>query len=194
MDRLTAQLTFLAEIDRLKGVLRQTRALAGERHENSAEHSWHLALMALTLVEHADEPVDLERVVRMVLVHDLVEIEAGDTFVYDTAARDAQAASEAAAAERLFGLLPPDQAAEFRALWDDFESFASPESRYAKALDRLNPILLNLASGGLAWLDHGVTLEQALAVNRPIAEASATLWEVAQAALREAERRGYLAG
>ncbi len=194
MDRLTAQLTFLAEIDRLKGVLRQTRALAGERHENSAEHSWHLALMALTLAEHADEPVDLERVVRMVLVHDLVEIEAGDTFVYDTAARDAQAASEAAAAERLFGLLPPDQAAEFRALWDDFESFASPESRYAKALDRLNPILLNLASGGLAWLDHGVTLEQALAVNRPIAEASATLWEVAQAALREAERRGYLAG
>lgn len=194
MDRLTAQLTFIAEIDRLKGVLRQTRALAGERHENSAEHSWHLALMALTLAEHADEPVDLERVVRMVLVHDLVEIEAGDTFVYDTAARDAQAASEAAAAERLFGLLPPDQAAEFRALWDDFESFASPESRYAKALDRLNPILLNLASGGLAWLDHGVTLEQALAVNRPIAEASATLWEVAQAALREAERRGYLAG
>ncbi|HAZ63019.1 MAG TPA: phosphohydrolase [Armatimonadetes bacterium] len=194
MDRLTAQLTFLAEIDRLKGVLRQTRALAGERHENSAEHSWHLALMALTLAEHADEPVDLERVVRMVLVHDLVEIEAGDTFVYDTAVRDAQAASEAAAAERLFGLLPPDQAAEFRALWDDFESFASPESRYAKALDRLNPILLNLASGGLAWLDHGVTLEQALAVNRPIAEASATLWEVAQAALREAERRGYLAG
>jgi len=192
MDRLAAQLAFITEIDRLKGVLRQNRVLRGERRENSAEHAWQLALMAIVLAEHANEPVDVARVVKMALLHDLVEIDAGDTFVYDVAARADQAAREEAAAQRIFGLLPADQAAEFRALWDEFESFATPESRFAKALDRLAPVLLNFASEGHAWRSHRVGSGQVLAINSRIAEGSQALWTVARETIEEAVRRGYL--
>ncbi len=194
MDRLAAQLAFITEIDRLKGILRQNRVLRGERRENSAEHAWQLALMAVVLAEHAREPVDVARVMKMALLHDLVEIDAGDTFVYDTVARANQVAVEQAAAERIFGLLPDDQAAEFRALWDEFESFATPESRFAKALDRLAPIILNCASEGAAWRQHGVNAERVLAVNAHIAEGSPALWEAAQALIANAVEQGHLAG
>ncbi|MBI5831826.1 MAG: HD domain-containing protein [Armatimonadetes bacterium] len=192
MDRLAAQLSFITEIDRLKGVLRQNRVLRGERRENSAEHGWQLAVMAIVLAEHANEPIDVARVVRMTLLHDLVEIDAGDTFVYDTVAREAQAAVEAAAAERIFGLLPADQAAEFRALWDEFESFATPESRFAKALDRLAPVMLNCASEGVAWRSHGVGADRVLGLNARIAEGSQALWDAARAMIEEAVRQGHL--
>ncbi|MBI2300863.1 MAG: HD domain-containing protein [Armatimonadetes bacterium] len=191
-ERLEQQVAFLVEIDRLKGVLRQTLITGSERRENSAEHSWQFALAALLLAEHANEPVDALKAARMALVHDLVEIDAGDTFVYDTAARVQQAEREQAAADRIFALLPADQAAELRALWDEFEAGATPEARYAKALDRLLPVLLNYHSRGHAWRAHGVTADRVRAVNSRMAEGSAALWDYASALIDRAVADGYL--
>lgn len=191
-ERLERQIGFLIEVDRLKGVLRQTLITGGERRENSAEHSWHFAVAALLLAEHANEPVDALKAARMALVHDLVEIDAGDTFVYDTAARAVQAERERAAAERVFGLLPPDQAGELRALWDEFEAGETAEARYAKALDRLLPVLLNYHTQGHAWRAHGVTADRVRAVNSRMAEGSAALWDYAAALIDRAVAEGYL--
>ena len=164
--RLAQQLAFLLEIDQLKHVLRQSPVADGSRAENTAEHSWHLALCALVLAEHANEPVDVAKVVTMLLIHDLVEIDAGDTFIYAThgqparQAADQQAAAEQAAADRIFALLPPEQAATLRALWDEFEAKTTAEARFAKAVDRLQPMLLNRASGGGSWKTHGITADR----------------------------------
>jgi len=153
--RLDAQMAFLMEADRLKTILRATPIADGSRPENSAEHSWHLALFALILSEHGQD-VDANRVVRMLLIHDLVEIDAGDAPIYGTHDSAAMAAREEAAADRLFGLLPPDQAAEYRALWEEFEANETPDARFAKSVDRFQPPNLNLASGGGSWTDYGV--------------------------------------
>lgn len=184
------QLAFLLEADRLKGIERMTRLLDGSRRENSAEHSWHLALFALVLHDHADEPVDLLRVLTMVLLHDLVEIDAGDTFAYDDAGHETKAEREQAAAERLFGLLPPDQGPGLRAIWDEFEHGQSAEARFALALDRLQPVLLNHARGGGPWRDHGVSVERVLDRNRVIEHGSRLLWSEAERRVRELEARG----
>lgn len=184
------QLAFLLEADRLKGIERMTRLLDGSRRENSAEHSWHLALFALVLHDHADEPVDLLRVLTMVLLHDLVEIDAGDTFAYDDAGHETKAEREEAAAERLFGLLPPDQGPRLRAIWDEFEHGQSAEARFALALDRLQPVLLNHARGGGPWRDHGVSVERVLDRNRVIEHGSRLLWSEAERRVRELEARG----
>ena len=161
--RLAEQINFVLEIDRLKTILRQTPIGDDSRQENTAEHSWHLALAAIVLAEHANEPVDIGRVVEMLLVHDLVEIDAGDTFVYlamDEAGRADQEAIEQAGADRIFGLLPPDQGARLRAVWDEFESKSSPEARFAKAVDRLQPMLLNRLAGGGSWSKHAITADR----------------------------------
>lgn len=161
--RLAEQINFVLEIDRLKTILRQTPIGDDSRQENTAEHSWHLALAAIVLAEHANEPVDIGRVVEMLLVHDLVEIDAGDTFVYlamDEAGRADQEALEQAGADRIFGLLPPDQGARLRAVWDEFESKSSPEARFAKAVDRLQPMLLNRLAGGGSWSKHAITADR----------------------------------
>ncbi|MFW2542647.1 HD domain-containing protein [Primorskyibacter sp. 2E107] len=158
-DRLTAQMAFLMEADRLKSVVRATRLADGSRQENSAEHSWHAALFALTLAEHAPKDIDTGKVVAMLLLHDLVEIDAGDAPVFgdhDAAAIEAQ---EQAAATRLFGMLPGDQAAAFRALWDEFEANETAEARFAKSLDRFVPPNLNLANGGGSWVDYKVSFD-----------------------------------
>ena len=155
--RLAQQLRFVAEADRLKAVLRQTRLMDASRRENSAEHSWHLALMAVVLAEYAPETTDLARVLEMLVLHDVIEIEAGDTFAYDAAANLDKAAREQAAATRTFGLLPQDLNARLRALWEEFEGGATNEARFANALDRLQPLLGNFYSGGGTWLEHGVT-------------------------------------
>lgn len=192
-DRLTQQLQFIAEIDRLKHILRQTWLLDASRRENDAEHSWHIAVMALLLVEHAEAPVDLSRVVRMLLIHDVVEIDAGDTFIYDTAGHADKDEREQRAAERIFGLLPPDQAAELRALWDEFEARDSAEARYAAAIDRLQPLMHNYLTQGKAWRAHGVTADQVLAMNRPrIGAASAALWQAAERMIAESVAKGWL--
>lgn len=193
-DRLESQLAFVLEIDRLKTVLRRTTLVDGSRRENSAEHSWHIALMAVLLEEHAAEEVDLGRVVRMLLVHDLVEIDAGDTFCYDPEANADKEERERCAAERIFGLLPADQGEELSALWEEFEARETAEARYANAVDRLQPMLHNLATEGCSWQKHDVGVEQVVERNAPIGEGAPILWEHARARLEEAVERGWLRG
>lgn len=190
-ERLARQIEFLVEIDKLKGVLRRSYVLDASRLENTAEHSWHLAMMALVLAEHADAPADLSTVLKMLVVHDLVEIDAGDTFVYDTAGAASKEAREQEAADRIFALLPDDQGAELRRLWEEFDSGDSPEARFARSLDRLMPLLHNVAAEGRSWQEHGITPDQVRARNAGIADGSAQLWAYAQALIRTAERRGY---
>jgi putative hydrolase of HD superfamily len=190
MDRLAQQIQFILEIDKLKSVYRRTYLINGERRENSAEHSWHLALLALVLAEHANEPLDVARVVKMVLIHDIVEVDAGDTYIYD--AQGDKVERERLAAIRLFGLLPADQAEEFRNLWEEFESGASPEARFAAALDRFIPQLHNFHTGGRSWQEHGITAERVLTRNVEISEGSVVLWQWTQMLIGNAVTKGIL--
>jgi putative hydrolases of HD superfamily len=183
--RLRQQLEFILEIDALKGVLRRSYLIGNDRHENSAEHSWHLAVAAMLLAEHAKVAVEVSKVIRLVLVHDLVEIDAGDTFIYDEAGNVGKAAREQVAANRLFGLLPEDQAQEFMYLWREFEDRETPEAKFAFALDRLMPILHNVFTQGRSWKEHGIRQEQTLAKNRPIEEGSPILWQAAESLIKE---------
>jgi putative hydrolases of HD superfamily len=192
-ERLRQQLDFIVEIDKAKNIFRQTYLMDGKRFENDAEHSWHLGIMAFLLLEHAAEPgLDVFRVVKMVLAHDLVEIDAGDTYCYDEEAGKDKAARELAAAERIFGLLPPDQGAELRALWDEFEATETPESRYAGALDRLQPLLHNYLTDGRAWRAHGISRAQVIARCHPIATGAPALWKYAEELIDSAVDKGYL--
>jgi putative hydrolase of HD superfamily len=190
--RLGRQLAFLIEVDRLKTVLRASTLAAAARRENDAEHSWHLALMVPVLAEYADEPIDVGHTIKLVVVHDLVEIYAGDTPLYDDELRTSQAERELAAAERLFGLLPDDQAREFRALWDEFEARVTPEARFAKAIDRLEPNLLNWMAGGGTWLTPGVTVDTVRTRTAHIGEASTALGEAMAAVIDNASRNGWI--
>lgn len=191
--RLLKQLEFVREIDKAKGVLRQSVLLDHSRRENDAEHSWHLAVMAILLEEHAKEPVDLLKVVKMLLIHDIVEIDAGDTYAYDIKAHDDKEERERRAAERIFGLLPEEQGEEFRRLWEEFEARETPEARYAAAMDRFQPLMFNYFTEGATWKAHGVTREQVVARNRHIQEGSEPLWQCAVELIDEAVKKGYLA-
>jgi len=191
-ERLQQQLTFVVELDELKGILRRTRLIATERRENSAEHSWHLTAMALVLSDCANAPVDLPHVLKMLIVHDIVEIDAGDTYCYDETAKQDKAQREQEAATRIFGLLPPNQAQELRALWDEFEARATPEAQFANALDRLMPLLHNLLTGGGSWTENSISKAQVLERCRPIQDGSDTLWRVAQSIIDIGVARGYL--
>jgi len=192
-DRLARQVEFLLEVDRLKGIGRQSYVLGGARKENSAEHSWHVALMAVVLAEHAPAEVDVARVVRMLLVHDLVEIDAGDAYFYDAAANCAKPEREQAAAERIFRLLPADQATDLREAWEEFEAGESPEARFAKGMDRLMPLLHNHHSQGRSWLEHGIRREQVESRLLPdLAKASPAFLELARGLIDDAVRRGWL--
>lgn len=193
MERLEKQLALLIELDQLKSVLRRTRVKSADRRlENSGEHSWHVALMAVLMQEHANAPMDIARVMKMLLIHDVVEIDAGDTFVYDVAASKEQEEKELKAAERLFGMLPSDQGDELFALWKEFEAAQSDDAKYAKALDRLIPMLLNYHNDGQSWKEHGVTREQALTINKRIEFGSVTLWDKAKELIEEATEKGWL--
>lgn len=184
--RLKQQMEFLIEIDRMKEILRRTRVLDGSRYENDAEHSWHFAMMALVLAEYAQEPIDLFRVVQMALVHDIVEIDAGDTFAYDDQARQTQHERERRAAERVFALLPPDQAQSMRELWEEFVAQRTPEARFATALDRLTGVLANYCNGGGGWREFQVHKQKVLARNSFIEQSAPTLWEMARQMIDEA--------
>ncbi|NUQ66618.1 MAG: HD domain-containing protein [Pirellulales bacterium] len=193
LSRLARQIEFLVEVDKLKQVVRQTWLMDRSRRENDAEHSWHLAMFALLLTEHAAEPgIDLLRVIKMVMVHDLVEIDAGDTFAYDAVRAQDKDAREQLAADRIFAILPPDQAAEMRSLWDEFEARRTPEARYAAALDRFQPILHNYYTQGKAWQRHGITSDQVIARNRHIAEGTPDLWSHVESLIQDAVEKGYL--
>lgn len=190
--RLARQMQFIMELDKLKAVLRQTTLADCSRPENSAEHSWHLALMALLLAEYAPQPLDMRRALAMALLHDVVEIDAGDSFCYDAEALRTKDEREARAAARVFGLLPADQAAAARALWDEFEAGETNEARYVGALDRLQPLLMNYASGGGSWKRHGIALARILERCAPIGDACPLLWEYAQDVIREAVKRQFV--
>ncbi len=192
--RLARQIEFIVAVDRLKQVFRQTRLIDDRRPENDAEHSWHLALMAVVLQEYAAEEVDLAKVLAMHLIHDIVEIDAGDTFAYDDSGQSDKAERERAAAERLFGLLPGDQRASLLALWEEFEARETAEARYAAALDRLQPVLLNYHTDGSAWQRHGVRRSQVVAFNRHMAEGAPELWKFARELIDAAVDEGKLEG
>ncbi|WP_424356654.1 HD domain-containing protein [Methanocella sp. MCL-LM] len=191
-DRLRKQIEFIVEIDRLKHVIRQTYLMDSSRQENSAEHSWHFAVMAMLLAEYTDEPVDVFKAVKMALIHDVVEVDVGDIFIYDQDRMAEKEAMEKVAAKRLFGLLPSDQAEEYRALWEEFEARETPEARYAAAIDRLQPVLHNYYTHGKAWNVHGVRAENVLKVNSRIGNSSIELWSFAQEIIDESIRKGYL--
>jgi putative hydrolase of HD superfamily len=185
-DRLDRQIDFLLEIDRLKHVLRASPVADGSRKENSGEHSWHLAMFALVLADEAGPDVSIDRVIRMLLIHDIVEIDAGDTPIHGANIdRAAQERAEARAADRLFGLLPADQGAGLRSLWAEFEAGESPDARFAKALDRCQPPLLNLASGGGSWADYNVTLDHIdTRVGTPARRGAPALWDRVRARIK----------
>ncbi|MGI6070295.1 MAG: HD domain-containing protein [Blautia sp.] len=192
MTRLEQQMGFIAEIDKVKSIFRQTYISDGSRKENDAEHSWHLAIMAALLEEYAPEGTEIARVMKMVLVHDLVEIDAGDTFAYDEKAAATQREREVAAADRIFQLLPTDQAEEYRAVWDEFEDRMTKESKFAHALDNCQPLLLNAASGGKSWKEHQVKKSQILKRNLHTPADAPKLWEFMEQMIEEHIARGNI--
>lgn len=193
LERLHQQIEFIVQIDRLKQIFRQNIIIGSTRNENDAEHSWHLAVMAVMLLEYVEEPdIDVLKVIKMVLIHDLVEIEAGDTFCYDDEANRDKEAREKRAAEKLFGLLPPDQACEIWQLWREFEETASPEACFAACLDRLQPLLLNINTNGHTWQKPGVTSEKVLNRNKILEKHAPILWEYAKKAIAESIEKGLL--
>ena len=175
-DALSRQIAFIVEADRLKSIIRRTPLIDNSRLENSAEHSWHLAVAAIALREYAPSAADLARVLEMVAIHDLVEIDAGDTFAYDAAAHHDKADRERVAAERIFGLLPSEQADRLRRLWEEFEAAETLDARYANALDRFQALLQNMHSGGGSWAAHGITRAQVLARMAPIETTLPGVW------------------
>ena len=176
-ERLEKQFAFALEIDKEKRIGRQTYCTDGDTLENDAEHAWHAALMAILFSEYANEPVDVLKVVKMLLIHDIVEIDAGDTYAYDEAGLSTQAEREMKAAERIYHILPADQAQELMALWQEFEALETPEAKYAKAMDNLQPAMLNAATNGRAWKEHEVKLSKILKRNQTTAEGAGVLWQ-----------------
>ncbi len=191
-NRLKQQIDFIIEIDQLKQVFRQSILMDGTRRENDAEHSWHLAIMGILLGEYSQEALDLWRVVKMVLIHDIVEIDAGDTYCYEEAPYAEKLEREKKAADRLFSILPPDQKLDFQCLWEEFEKRSTPEARFAAALDRLQPLLHNYKTKGESWKKHGVTSAKVIERNKSIIGISKTLWDFAETIINESVRKGYL--
>ena len=192
IQRFTEQIKFLVEMDKMKNIYRRTRVLHEDRSENDAEHAWHLAMLALVLSEYANEPVDLKTVLATVLIHDVVEIDAGDTYAYDTEGYTTKEAREKKAADRLFGMLPADQRTYLRRLWDEFEAQSTPEARFANSLDRVQPLLLNYCKHGETWVQNGIRREQVEARNQPTYDGSKVLGDLAMELIRRAAEEGLL--
>ena len=179
-ERLQKQIAFIKEIDKVKNIFRQTYLADGTRKENDAEHSWHIALMVVLLKEYVSEDVDVAKVMTMVLIHDLVEIDAGDTYAYDSEGAKSKREREVKAADRIFGILPADQGMYFREFWEEFEAYETPDAKYAHLLDNFQPLLLNDASGGRSWNEHGVHKSQIYKRNEKVQETSQEIWNTIQ--------------
>lgn len=192
MERLRQQMEFILEVDKLKNITRQTWLSSGERKENDSEHSWHLALMCALLAEYANEQIDVLRTMTMVLIHDIVEIDAGDTYAYDAAGNATKREREVQAANRLLHLLPPDQAEYMRGLWDEFEAGETAEAKFALSLDKIQPILLNDASGGKSWREHQVKVSQIMERNMRTPEGSKELWGYAGKLIEKNVKNGNI--
>ena len=192
-DTLEQQIQFIIEIDKLKQIYRRTYLMDSSRRENDAEHSWHLAMMAMLLKDSAEsQNLDIFHIVKMVLIHDIVEIDAGDTYLYDEKAALDKEEREQEAADRLFGLLPDEQGRELRALWDEFEEKTTPEAKFATSLDRFQPLLHNYTTKGKSWQEHGVTSDKVLKRCSEIQIGSPTLWKYAEGLIHQAVEKGYL--
>ena len=189
---LSKQIDFIKEIDKIKYIQRKTKLFNSDRHENDAEHSWHLAMMALVLAEHSDEPIDILKVLKMVLIHDIVEIDASDTFIYDTQKNHTNTEEELAAAKRIFGLLPEDQAEEFIEIWKEFEDGVTDEAKFAKSMDRFEPLLQNASNNGGTWTEFNVDYQKVYDKKKAIKNGSATLWNYAENLLNESVEKGVL--
>ncbi len=192
MDKLKKQIDFILEVDKLKSIFRRSLIADKSRYENDAEHSWHLALMAFLLAEHSNEKIDLIKVIKMVLIHDLVEIDAGDTYCYDEKANLDKRQREERCAERIFRMLPKEQCDEMFELWEEFERTDTPESKYAAALDRLQPVLLNYTADGISWKEHDISMEQVIKRNSPMQNGSEKLWDYAKELIQDGAKKGYL--
>lgn len=192
MTRLEQQIQFIVEVDKVKNIFRQTYLADANRKENDAEHSWHIALMAILLKEHMKEEVDVLKVMTMVLIHDLVEIDAGDTYAYDDAGAATKREREVKAADRIFGLLPEDQRTYFRELWEEFEDYESADAKYAHLLDNFQPLLLNDASGGRSWAEHGVKKSQIYKRNERMPETSEPVWKEIQKIVEKHIEEGHV--
>lgn len=192
MDDLLKQIDFIKEIDKIKYIQRKTKLFNSDRPENDAEHSWHLAMMAIVLAGYSDTPVDVLKVMKMVLIHDIVEIDAGDTFIYDTVKNHKNTDEELAAAKRIFGLLPARQAEELVALWLEFEEEQTNEAKFAKSLDRLEPLLQNVSNNGGTWKEFGVDYQKVYDKKKAIQAGSSLLWNYAERLLDESVKNGIL--
>lgn len=191
-ERFARQLEFIKEIDKVKEIFRQTLLMSGRRKENDAEHSWHLACMAMVLAEYAPEGADLFRVIKMVLIHDLVEIDAGDTYLFDEAANRDKAEREMKAADRIFEILPEDLGAEVMALWREFEERTTDEARFAALMDRFQPFLHNMETQGASWQEHGVRRSQVLGRMQPVLEPFPLFWDYLRSRADQAVEKGWL--
>ena len=191
-EDLIRQVEFIKEIDKLKFIQRKTKLIGSNRHENDAEHSWHLAMMTLVLAQHADKPVNILRVLKMVLIHDLVEIDAGDTFIYDTEKNHTNTDQERLAAKRIFGILPDHQAEEFMAIWEEFELGTSDDAKFARAMDRFEPLLQNTSNDGGTWAEFNVPYEKVYQKKKVIKEGSASIWNYAEHLINESVEKGIL--
>ncbi|MFN8248067.1 MAG: HD domain-containing protein [Ferruginibacter sp.] len=190
--RLIKQIAFIHEIDKLKYIQRKTRLFNSTRTENDAEHSWHLAMMTIVLAEHSNVPLDVLKVMKMVLIHDVVEIDAGDVFLYDTKRSHSNTEAERAAAERIFGMLPAEQEAELKALWEEFEEGKTSEAKFARAMDRLEPLLQNVSNDGGTWREHNVDYSDVYKTQVVIRDGSETIWKHAEPMLEDVFKKGFL--
>lgn len=191
-DHLLKQINFIKEIDKLKYIQRKTKLFNSDRHENDAEHSWHLAMMTLILAEHSDKPVDVLKVLKMVLIHDIVEIDAGDTFIYDSVKNHSNTDEELFAAKRIFGLLPATQAEELIAIWQEFEDGLTDEAKFAKSMDRLEPLLQNTSNNGGTWKEFNVPYQKVYDKKKAIKNGSRLLWNYAERLINESVDKGIL--
>jgi putative hydrolases of HD superfamily len=192
LERLFKQIEFIKEIDKVKYIQRKTRLFNCDRNENDAEHSWHLALMAIVLAEHSNEPIDIFKVIKMVLIHDIVEIDAGDTFIYDAKKSHSNTDEERLAANRIFGLLPKEQANELIAIWEEFEAGETNEAKFAKTMDRLEPLLQNTSNNGGTWNEFGVDYNKVYEKKKIIKDGSNTIWNYAEELINDSVEKGIL--
>lgn len=191
-EDLLKQVSFIKEIDKLKYIQRRTKLFNSDRPENDAEHSWHLAMMTIVLAEHADKPIDVLKVLKMVLIHDIVEIDAGDTFIYDTVKDHINSDEELIAAKRIFGLLPKEQAGEFIEIWQEFEDGTTEEAKFARSMDRFEPLLQNASNNGGTWAEFSVPYQKVYEKKKVIANGSAAIWTYAENLLNECVEKGIL--
>ncbi|MDD2475049.1 MAG: HD domain-containing protein [Dysgonamonadaceae bacterium] len=189
---LEKQVSFIKEIDKVKYILRQSKLFNSDRRENDAEHSWHLAVMAIVLAEHSDKPIDLLKVLKMLLIHDIVEIDAGDTFIYDTTKDHDNTEEELDAAKRIFGILPEKQAAELIALWEEFEASETDEAKFAKSMDRFEPLLQNASNSGGTWVQYDVPFQRVYDKKKIIKDGSKAIWNYAEGLINEGVEKGFL--